>query len=169
MESQRTPTSPPAPRSATAAPEDGGPPTPRTAEELLELSQVDLYQLFRRSRPGEVPAGRGRGTPIFFPGTAATKPAAKVFGTLVWRGKVLRPEKADLSNLISILGIQAIRARVYRQESWFDGRDCIVLDYSETSPGLYLGLVYGRGRFFGGRRLLDVTFALTFPGAAGTD
>ena len=183
MESQRTPTSPPAPRSATAAPEDGGPPTPRTAEELLELSQVDLDQLFRRSRPGEVPAGRGRGTPIFFPGTAATKPAAKVFGTLVWRGKVLRPEKADLSNLISILGIQAIRARVYRQESWFDGRDCIVLDYSETSricgwvrdeirevrPGLYLGLVYGRGRFFGGRRLLDVTFALTFPGAAGTD
>jgi hypothetical protein len=106
-----------------------------------------------------------------------------VFGTLVWRGKVLRPEKADLSNLISILGIQAIRARIYRQESWFDGRDCIVLDYSETSricgwvrdeirevrPGLYLGLVYGQGRFFGGRRLLDVTFALTFPGAPGTD
>jgi len=183
VESQRTPTSTPTPRSSSAASEGVGPPIPRTAEELLELSQVDLYQLFSRSRPGEVPAGRGRGTPIFFPGTAATKPAAKVFGTLVWRGKVFRPEKADLSNSISILGISAIRARTYHQESWFDGRDCIVLDYSETSrvcgwvrdeirevrPGLYLGLVYGRGRFFGGRRLLDVTFALSFPPASGTD
>jgi hypothetical protein len=183
VESQPTPTSPPTPRSSSAAPEGAGPPAPRTADELLELSQVDLYQLFSRSSSGEIPAGRGRGTPIFFPGTVATKPAARVFGTLVWRGKVLRPETQDLSNLISVLGLPAIRARTYHQESWFDGRDCIVLDYSQTSricgwvrdeirevrPGLYLGLVYGVGRFFGGRRLLDVTFALTFPRASGTD
>jgi hypothetical protein len=159
-----------------AAPEGADAAVPRTAQGLLELSQVDLYQLFRRSKPGEVPTGRGRGTPIFFPGTAATKPAARVFGATVWRGKVFRPESADLKNLISILAIPAIRAQVYNEESWFDGRDCIVLDYSQTShicrwvrdeirevePGLYLGLVYGVGRFFGGRRLLDVTFALSF-------
>ena len=80
----------------------------------------------------------------------------------------------------SILAIPAIRARVYQEESWFDGRNCIVLDYSQTSricrwvrdeirevdPGLYLGLVYGVGRFFGGRRLLDVTFALSFSSAS---
>jgi hypothetical protein len=164
------PTTPP------AAPEGADAAVPRTAQGLLELSQVDLYQLFRRSKPGEVPTGRGRGTPIFFPGTAATKPAARVFGATVWRGKVFRPESADLKNLISILAIPAIRAQVYNEESWFDGRDCIVLDYSQTShicrwvrdeirevePGLYLGLVYGVGRFFGGRRLLDVTFALSF-------
>ena len=144
------------------------------------MSQVDLYQLFRRCQAGRVPTGRGRGTPIFFPGTAATKPAARLFGATVWRGKVFRPESADLKNLISILAIPAIRARVYNEESWFDGRDCTVLDYSQTSricrwvrdeirevePGLYLGLVYGVGRFFGGRRLLDVTFALSFSSAS---
>jgi hypothetical protein len=180
VDSQQPATLPTTPPSPTATSEGSGPPTPRTADELLELSQVDLYGLFRRSDPGEIPAERGRGTPIFFPGTGATEPAAKIFGTLVWRGKVFRPPSADLKNLISILGIPAIRARVYREESWFDGRECIVLDYSQTSwicrwvrdeirevhPGLYLGLVYGVGRFFGGRRLLDLTFALTFPPAS---
>ena len=182
MESPQTVTFPTTPPSWAATAEGATPPAPSTAEELLELSQVDLYQLFRRSRPGEVPAGRGRGTPIFFPGTAATKPAARVFGATVWRGKVFRPDSADLKNLISILAIPAIRARVYRGESWFDGEECIVLDYSETSricrwvrdeirevhPGLYLGLVYGVGRFFGGRRLLDVTFVLSFTPASAT-
>ena len=168
------------PTNPSTAPEREGSPAPRTADELLGLSQVDLYQLFRRSRPGVVPTGRGRGTPIFFPGTAATTPAARVFGAAVWRGKVFHPESADLKNLISILAIPAIRARVYQEESWFDGRECTVLDYSQTSrvcrwvrdeirevdPGLYLGLVYGVGRFFGGRRLLDVTFALSFSSTA---
>jgi hypothetical protein len=140
---------------------------------------VDLYDLFRRSRPGDIPVGRGKGTPIFYPGTFATKLAARFYGTLVWRGKVFRPDGGDLKNLISILGIRALRARVYREESWFDGEECIVLDYSRTSflvgwirdeirevaPGLYLGLVYGLGRLFGGRRLLDVTFVLDFRAA----
>lgn len=124
--------------------------------------------------------GRGRGTLIIFPGTAAAKRAA-VLGTVVWRGKVFRPESGDLENLVSILAIPAVRASVYRQASWLDGRECIVLDYSETSrvagwirdemrevsPGLYLGLVYGVGRVFGGRRLLGMSFALTFPRSRG--
>ena len=51
---------------------------------------------------------------------------------------------------------KAIVARVYKGASWLDGKDCIVLDYSETSivahyvrdeirligPGFYLGKVY---------------------------
>ena len=49
-----------------------------------------------------------------------------------------------------------MRAKVYKEASWFDGVETIVLDYSKTSffarhvrdeirevaPGLYLGLVY---------------------------
>ena len=168
--------------SSLAAPQVAGPPAQHAVEELLELSQVDLYQLFRRSSPGEIPVGRGRGTPIFLPGTFATSPAAGVFGTVAWRGKVFRPESGDLKNLISPLGIPLFRARVYREDSWFDGQECIVLDYSQTSfavgwvrdeirevsTGLYLGLVYGLGRLFGGRRLLDVTFALDFRPASGS-
>jgi hypothetical protein len=171
-----TPPSTPAPSEAEPAP------APRSATDLLELSQVDLYQLFRRSSPGEIPSGRGRGTPIIFPGTGPAKPAAKVLGTAVWRGKVFRPQSSDLKNLLSVLAIPAIRARVYRQASWLDGEECIVLDYTQTSrvcgwirdeirevsPALYLGLVYGLGRPFGGRRLLDVSFALSFQPATGT-
>lgn len=168
----------PAPTSGSARFEAGPPPS--TSAELLDLSQVDLLRVFQRSSAGEIPVGRGRGTAIIFPGTAAAKRAA-VLGTVAWRGKVFRPESGDLENLISILAIPAIRANVYRQASWLDGQECIVLDYSETSrvagwirdeirevsPGLYLGLVYGVGRIFGGRRLLGLSFALTFRGREG--
>jgi hypothetical protein len=178
MDSHQSATFQAAPPTSPVAPEGAASPTPTSAEQMLELSQVDLYQLFRRSRAGEVPTGRGRGTPILFPGTVFAKLAARVFGALVWRGKAFNPEGADLKNLLSPLSIPAIRARVYRAESWFDGAECIVLDYSETSricgwirdeirevrPGLYLGLVYGRGRLFGGRRMLDMTFVLSFSG-----
>jgi len=61
-----------------------------------------------------------------------------------------------LQNRILPLGLKAIIARVYKGQSWLDGKDCIVLDYSETSlvashirdeirmieSGFYLGKVY---------------------------
>ena len=76
----------------------------------------------------------------------------------------------DLKNKISPLGIQAIAADVYTGRSWFDGADCIVLDYSKRSlvaklvrdeirrvaPGLYLGLVY-----WGNTRLIYFTLQFT--------
>jgi hypothetical protein len=54
------------------------------------------------------------------------------------------------------MGIDAIVARVYKGASWLDGKECIVLDYSDTSvvahwirdeirliqPNFYLGKVY---------------------------
>ena len=65
--------------------------------------------------------------------------------------------------------LNAIIAKVYKGASWLDGKECIVLDYSETSlvahwirdeirqiePGLYLGKVY-----WDKKRLID--FALKF-------
>ena len=74
-----------------------------------------------------------------------------------------------LKNKISSWGFHAIIAKVYKGPSWLDGKECIVLDYSETSflahwirdeirqiaPGLYLGKVY-RGK----NRLID--FSLKF-------
>jgi hypothetical protein len=59
-------------------------------------------------------------------------------------------------------------AKVYKDESWMDGRETIVIDYSKTSfvankirdeirevePGIYLGKVW-----WGKTRILD--FALT--------
>ena len=145
------------------------------------MSQVDLLRVFQRSSAGPIPAGRGKGTPIIFPGTEAAKLAAAVVGTVAWRGKVFRPDSGDMKNLVSVFAIPAIRARVYREASWLDGQECIVLHYGDTSRvagwlrdemreaslGLYLGLVYGVGRVFGGRRLLDMSFALSFSPATG--
>ena len=76
--------------------------------------------------------------------------------TLAWKGKVFNREKGELKNKILPFGIKAVRAKVYKEASWFDGAETIVLDYSKTSffarhvrdeirevaPGLYLGLVY---------------------------
>ena len=65
-----------------------------------------------------------------------------------------------LKSLIGPFGIAAIVAKVYKGQSWFDGKECIVLDYSQTSvvagwirdeirmigPRFYLGEVFGEGK-----------------------
>jgi hypothetical protein len=75
-----------------------------------------------------------------------------------------------LRNKILPIGLKAIIAKVYKAASWFDGKESIVLDYSQTSliaewvrdeirqvgPGVYLGIVYWRQD-----KLID--FALKFP------
>ena len=61
-----------------------------------------------------------------------------------------------LKNRILAFGFEAIVAKVYKAPSWLDDKECIVLDYSETSlvahwirdeirligAGFYLGKVY---------------------------
>src|SRR6516165_5840372 len=107
------------------------------------------------------------------PGRLAPFRTAGVAGALcyalAWRGKVVNARQGRLKNILTPLGIQAIEAAVYKQDSWYDGDTCIVLDYSKTSfvarmirdeireiaPGVFLGLV-----FWGRRHVLD--FALDF-------
>ena len=61
-----------------------------------------------------------------------------------------------LRNRILPIGLNAIIATVYKDKSWLDQQECVVLDYSETSlvarwirdeirliaPNFYLGRVY---------------------------
>lgn len=144
-----------------------------SSAELLRMSTAQLDDLFRVSPAGQIPSSHGQGTIIVAPGTRLAQPASKVLG-LMWRGKVFRP--GELQNEILPFGLDAVAARVYKGPSWFDDRECIVLDYSQTSrvagwirdeireisPTLYLGLVWGVGRAFGGRRRLFLKFALDF-------
>ena len=156
----------------TAAPRTG----PLTATKLLEMPPAELDALFRASPAGPIPEGRGKGTIVALPGTEVAKPLNTVLGAVVWHGKVFHPETRDLRNLVSPFGVEAIRAEVSTASSWVDGRPCVLLDYSrssrvcgwirdeirEVSPGVYLGVVWGVGRVFGGRRRI-LRFALTFP------
>ena len=138
--------------------------------DLLQMSSDELDELFRQSTAGELPDGEAEGTILVEPGTELAGPAAKLVHFLVWKGKVFDRDKGELRNEILPFGIQAVRAKVYRDESWFDGKETIVLDYSKTSlvarwirdeirtvgPGLYLGLVYWE-------RKKVLHFALQFP------
>jgi len=129
---------------------------PYTAPDLLKLSQQQLDDLFRASPPGDIPNGPAQGTAIIAPGTVYSPEIAEVINLFGWQGKVFDAAKGLLKNRILAFGVEAIVARVYKDASWLDGKECIVLDYSETSvvaqrvrdeirligPGFYLGKVY---------------------------
>ena len=122
---------------------------------LLRMSQKELDDLFRASVAGPIPRGVANGEAIVLPGTPLAGALAPPLH-LLWRGKVFFPKGKDLLNRILPFGLRAIRAEVYRQESWFDECEAIILDYSKTSviahyirdeirevaPRLYLGIVY---------------------------
>ena len=140
-----------------------------TVPDLLNMSQSQLDDLFEKSPAGDIPDGEGKGTAIIAPGTTYTEDIAQFISHFSWHGKVFDSEKGFLLNEILPLGVRAIIAKVYKAPSWLDGKECIVLDYSETSilahwirdeirniaPGIYLGKVY-----WDKKRLID--FALDF-------
>jgi hypothetical protein len=127
-----------------------------SVEKLLDMTQEELDDLFKASPAGDIPNGEAEGTAIIAPGTRYSDIIAKVVNTFGWQGKVFDAEKGYLKNRITIFGIEAIVAKVYKGDSWLDGKECIVLDYSDTSfiasrirdeirqigPGFYLGKVY---------------------------
>jgi hypothetical protein len=141
-----------------------------TLSDLLKMSQAQLDELFSQSPAGEIPDGEAKGTAIVAPGTTYTEDLAEFISHFAWQGKVFDSKRGVLRNKILFFGISAILAKVYKGASWLDQKDCIVLDYSETSllakwirdeireiaPGTYLGKVY-----WGKKRLID--FALKFP------
>jgi hypothetical protein len=131
--------------------------TPDISEaSLLESGNRELDDLFRTCPPGEVPGGPVDGTAIIAAGTRTTKIVAKLARAVAWRGKVFDPGGRTLTNRVSPWDVRAIKATVYREPSWVDGRECIVIDYSKTSivargvrdeirlvaTGLYLGVVW---------------------------
>src|SRR5258708_3733197 len=107
-------------------------------KEFLKLSSEQLDEIFRNSTPGDLPVGEGEGTAIIAPGPAISDPTAKFVHLFPWKGKAFEKDAADpkrgiLKNRLLLLGTKAIIAQVYKGESWFDQKECIVLDYSQTS------------------------------------
>ena len=137
--------------------------------QLLKMSQAELDELFKNSPAGDIPDGEAQGTAIIAPGTVYSAEIASLVNHFAWQGKNFDSKKGVLKNRITLFGFNAILAKVYKGQSWLDGKECIVLDYSETSvvahwirdeirqigPGFYLGVVYWEKK-----RLID--FALQF-------
>jgi hypothetical protein len=129
---------------------------PITEEVLLGTANSALDTLFRQSPAGPIPDGDTRGTVLAWPGTWLAKPLAFLVYLIAWKGKVLSHREALLRNKITPLGLHLIKARLSFDDSWVDQRQCILIDYSNTSfvarmvrdeirlvgPGLYLGVVW---------------------------
>ena len=147
-------------------------PTITDPHQFLKMPGDQLDEIFRNSPAGNIPQGEGEGVAIIAPGTAISDEIAWLVNVFTWKGKVFDPVKGELRNKILPLGHKAIVAKVYKDKSWFDQEECVVLDYSKTSllahyirdeirevsPGIYLGLVY-----WGDKKLIH--FALKFPAA----
>jgi hypothetical protein len=143
-----------------------------TTQQLLSMSQKELDDLFTSSPAGDIPNGEAQGTAIIAPDTTFSPEIAALINIFGWQGKSFDAAHGTLTNRILAFGLNAIVAEVYKAPSWFDGKECIVLDYSKTSlvakhirdeirqigPGMYLGVVYwGKTR--------TINFALQFPGS----
>ena len=142
-------------------------------EKWLDNTRDELDEIYRRARPGPVPNGDTRGTAIVA-GSMFSRCIAMFARLFAWQGKVFdlfppENDKGILVNKITPLSLTFVVATVYKDKSWLDGNDTIVIDYSKTSffcgkirdeirevePGVYLGKVW-----WGKTRILD--FALTY-------
>jgi hypothetical protein len=146
------------------------------ANQLLAMSQPELDALFSAHEAGPIPDGEAKGTAIIAPGTPFSEAIAACINIFAWKGKVFDAKDGFLRNEILPLGVKAIVARVYKGPSWLDGKECIVLDYSQTSlvashvrdeirlvdAGLYLGKVY-----WDSKRLIDFSLDFRRTGEAG--
>lgn len=144
-----------------------------TVESWLDKSREELDEIYRNAEAGELPTGDTRGTAILA-GSFFSKLVAAIARLFAWQGKVFDIFAPDsqagvLVNKITPWSLTFIVAKVYRDESWMDGKETIVIDYSSTSffakvirdeirevePRVYLGKVW-----WGKTRILD--FALTY-------
>lgn len=145
-----------------------------SVDQLLKMSQQELDDLFKNTEAGPIPNGPAKGTAIIAPGTSFSREIAEFVNLFAWKGKTFDAERGVLTNRISVLGFNAIVATVYKDKSWLDGKECIVLDYSKTSlvaqwirdeirqigPDLYLGKVYWEHK-----RLIDFSLEFNHPDA----
>jgi hypothetical protein len=129
---------------------------PLDMSDLLGMREQELEDLFRANAAGEIPNGDADGIVVIAPGTDISRIASFLIRLIAWRGKVFNGQKGDLRNKVGPFAWKLVRAKVYKDASWFDGKETIVLDYSKTSfvarrirdeireiaPGVYLGLVF---------------------------
>jgi len=122
------------------------------AAKLLTMTRAELDALWASADAGPIPNGDAEGTVFVAPGTPYTAEIAQFLNIFAWQGKIFNAEKMMITNKLTVFGLNAVLARIVREPSLTDGKECIVLDYSETSfiahrlrdemrlisPGLYL-------------------------------
>ena len=125
-----------------------------TLDRLADANKSTLNSIYEKASAGEIPDGDTTGRAIFLPGTRAGDIISHI-GDDIWKGKVFE-DGGELVN--KILGHKFVHADVQKGNSWFDGKESIIIDYKgkslatswirdeirEVKPGLYLGKMYAR-------------------------
>ena len=131
-----------------------------TVKTWLNKTNIELDKIYSNAEAGKIPKGDTRGTAILS-GSMFAKSVAFFARALGWQGKIFdlfcpQGNAGILINKITPFSLAFIVAKVYRDKSWFDGKETIVIDYSKTSfvakairdeirevePGVYLGKVW---------------------------
>ena len=141
-----------------------------TIARWIDMPREQLDEIYKGANSGTVPTGDTLGTAIVA-GSKLVRLYAEIARLLFWQGKIFDifcpPDTGVLVNKVTPFGLAFVVAKVYKDTSWMDGKETIVIDYSRTSffarkirdeirevePGVYLGKVW-----WGDRRVLD--FAL---------
>jgi len=126
------------------------------ASTLLSMHKAELDDLFLNSPAGPIPDGQADGKAIIAPGTTFTPEIAELINVFAWQGKIFDSKKNVLVNRISVFELDAILAYVDKEASWVDGKECVVLDYSQTSNVAHL--VRDEVRLVGEKLYLGVVF-----------
>lgn len=139
-----------------------------TLDSIADADKETLNAIYKNATAGDMPEGDTTGRAITLPGTKVGDVVSNI-EEFLWKGKVFSPDGGLLNK---ILGHNLVPANVYKGESWFDGKESIIIDYKgkslaagwvrdeirEVSPGLYLGKMYARLPF--GHRADAMFFAL---------
>ncbi len=141
--------------------------------QLLQMSSTDLDSLFSGSPAGDIPNGPAKGTAIIASGTKFSAEIAEFISLFAWQGKTFDAQKGVLRNRILPIGLNAIIAKVYKGASWLDNKECVVLDYSDTSLVAHwirdeirlIGSDFYLGRVYWGKKPL-IHFCLQFGAVA---
>jgi hypothetical protein len=125
-----------------------------TLKSLKQLNRTQLEQLYAGADVGTPPVGFVRGEVLLLTEIALPR-YNKAITRVIWRGKHFN-EQGDFINQWT--GFRAVESRGYIDNSFFDGRPSLILEYRdeipffgnmrdearEVGPDLYLSFVYER-------------------------
>lgn len=142
-----------------------------TVDQIAEMTQAELDDLYLEAKRGVIPNGVSQGTAMFFP-DSFIDPYVQSLAYYMWQGKVFDVENGLLINRVA--GVRAVVAELYYGESLLDGEESVIIDYSNTSilfgnirdeirqvsPTIYLGRAYAYIPLLG--YYMAVNFVLEF-------
>jgi hypothetical protein len=98
--------------------------------QLQRMSEQDLERLYAQADAAPPLVGYVRGQVLVLEGYRFPRAGAKLAGA-VWKGKHFDEEGHFINQWV---GFRALQSRAGYGPSWYDGRPCLVLEYSEGTP-----------------------------------